>query len=188
MHFDGPTLTYDTPGMWRSGTGTSWEEVDISALTAMEALWAESIASFGDHLYLGTGGGRLWRLGTGTSCQPGGTTMCLNRGRFRVEVEWTTAAGDSGAGQVVPVGSDDSGLFWFFDSANWEMMVKVLDGCAINERYWVFVAGATDVELAISITDRFTHERWSHHNPLAHPADAILDTAAFSSCSGTTRH
>jgi hypothetical protein len=28
------------------------------------------------------------------------------------------------------VGTDDSALFWFFEESNWEMLVKVLDGCS----------------------------------------------------------
>ena len=31
-----------------------------------------------------------------------------------MEVDWRTAAGSEGSGQVVPFGADDSGLFYFF--------------------------------------------------------------------------
>ena len=45
-------------------------------------------------------------------------TMCLNDDRFKVQVAWETATGQTGMGSVVPAGSDDSGLFWFFDEDN----------------------------------------------------------------------
>ncbi len=45
----------------------------------------------------------------------------------------------------MPVSSPDSALFWMFAPGNWEVLVKVLDGCASNGRYWILSAGATDV-------------------------------------------
>jgi hypothetical protein len=32
----------------------------------------------------------------------------------------------------------DTGAFWFFAAANVELIVKVLDGCALNGAHWVF--------------------------------------------------
>ncbi len=48
-------------------------------------------------------------------------------------------------GTMVPGATNESGLFWFFDDDNWEMLVKVLDGCGTNGHFWVFLAAATDV-------------------------------------------
>ena len=36
-----------------------------------------------------------------------------------------------------------SGLFWFFSDTNWEVMVKALNGCGLNNRYWIFSAATT---------------------------------------------
>lgn len=47
--------------------------------------------------------------------------------------------------------STDSGLFTFFDRENWEVLVKVLDGCEVNGHWWVFSAAATDVSYEFSI-------------------------------------
>ncbi len=116
-------------------------------------------------------------------CVAGETTMCLNDGRFRVEVEWTNASGASGSGQVVPVSSEDSGLFWFFSEDNWEMLVKVLDGCAVNDRFWVFAAATTDVGFRLEVTDSETGSTYLHENPVGVAAPALTDTAAFSTCS-----
>lgn len=50
-------------------------------------------------------------------------TLCLDDGRFDVEVEWTDFGGASGPGRVVPFQGVDSGMFWFFDENNWEILV-----------------------------------------------------------------
>ncbi len=116
----------------------------------------------------------------GAECTAGPTTFCLNGGRYRVEVTWTDFAGNSGAGQTVAGGSTaDSGLFWFFDESNWELMVKVLDGCAVNGNVWVFGAATSDVEFHITVTDIQTGATKTYSNPLGNAAQAITDTSAF---------
>ena len=41
--------------------------------------------------------------------------------------------GITGAAESRPL-TNDTGLLWFFDSANVEMVIKVIDGCAVNGR------------------------------------------------------
>ena len=38
----------------------------------------------------------------------------------------------------------DSGLFYFFGASNLEMLIKVLNACGLNDRYWVFFAATTN--------------------------------------------
>lgn len=123
-------------------------------------------------------------FGARLPCVPGPQTMCLNAGRFRVEVEWRDGTGETGPGQVV-LGTlaGDSGLFWFFSPANWEMLVKVLDGCAINDRFWVFAGATTDVAYTLTVTDIHTGQSKSYPNPLGSAADSITDTGALAVCS-----
>ena len=85
-------------------------------------------------------------------------------------------------GRVVPFGSDDSGLFYFFNPDNWELLVKVLDGCGVNGHWWVFFAATTNVEFELRVTDTSTGEVVPYANPLGHRADAVTDTAAFATC------
>jgi hypothetical protein len=99
-----------------------------------------------------------------------------------VEVEWRDFQGNVGMGQVVPFGSDDSGLFYFFGADNWEMLVKVLRGCGLNQHYWVFAAATTNVEYTLTVTDTATGKRQSYENPLGERAPAITDTSAFATC------
>ncbi|MEM7582962.1 MAG: fibronectin type III domain-containing protein, partial [Acidobacteriota bacterium] len=115
------------------------------------------------------------------TCIPGATSLCLNEGRFRVEVDWVTAD-DVGMGQVDAFQSADSGLLWFFSPNNLEMLVKVLDGCAVNDRVWVFAAATTDVEYTLRVTDTVTGEEKRYLNAAGNAADAITDTDAFAAC------
>ena len=49
--------------------------------------------------------------------------------------------------------TDDTGAFWFFDPENVELAVKVLDGRAINGRFWVYFGALTDVGYTLRVTD-----------------------------------
>ena len=96
-------------------------------------------------------------LGETSACVAGPETLCLNGGRFRAELDWRTSEG-SGTGKAVPIPSaPDSGLFYFFSPNNLEMLLKVLNGCGVNNHYWVFFAATTNVEFAVVVTD--TSER-----------------------------
>src|SRR5262249_19829837 len=77
------------------------------------------------------------------ACAEDATAMCLNNGRFRVTAAWRSAQG-SGQGQAVRL-TGDSGYFWFFSASNAELIVKALNACSFNHRYWVFSGGLTNV-------------------------------------------
>jgi hypothetical protein len=115
-------------------------------------------------------------------CRDAPTTLCLNRERFAVEVAWRDFQGGTGVGTVAPPGAADSGLFWFFSPNNWEVLVKVLDGCTVNGRFWVFAAATTNVEYTLRVTDTLTGEGVSYFNPLGAAAAAITDTGALDTC------
>jgi phospholipase/carboxylesterase len=115
-------------------------------------------------------------------CLPGPTRHCLGGGRFAVEVAWRDFQGHTGAGTAVPGAAADSGLFWFFAPDNWELLVKVLDGCAVNGRRWVFAAATTSVEYDLTVTDTVTGHAAHYHNPLGRASPAITDIAALDAC------
>lgn len=114
-------------------------------------------------------------------CLPTETALCLH-GRFRVEVVWQEFSGNRGAGRAVPGNSGDSGLFWFFGSDNWEVMVKVIDGCPVNGHFWVFAAATTSVHYVLTVTDTATGRSARYENPLGAASPAVTDTSAFSVC------
>ncbi|HSF42941.1 MAG TPA: PQQ-dependent sugar dehydrogenase [Thermoanaerobaculia bacterium] len=105
----------------------------------------------------------------------------LRSGRFQVAVSWKTPEGQAGAGHAVPL-TADSGLFWFFNQANIELIVKVLDGCGVNNHYWVFAGGLTDVEATVVVTDTTTGASRTYTNPQGTAFKPVQDTQAFASC------
>ncbi|MEL7061062.1 MAG: hypothetical protein AAGN46_13655 [Acidobacteriota bacterium] len=119
--------------------------------------------------------------GSGGGTPPVGDVLELRNNRFEVSVDWLDFAGEDGGGRIVTQ-SSDSGLFYFFDEDNWELLVKVLDGCGLNQHYWVFSAATTDVEFTLTVTDTLRNVTRVYENPLGVSAPAITDTAAFATC------
>jgi len=135
-----------------------------------------------------TGGGPPRAMGIrvdpGTAagvCVPSATAMCLNNNRFRVSATFLTSGGQSGNAQVVKL-TDDTGYLWFFSSTNVEAVVKVLNACSLNNRYWVFAGGLTNVRTVITVTDTQTGTTKPYTNPQNTPFQPIQDTSAFATC------
>lgn len=118
----------------------------------------------------------------GGPCMPSDTTLCLHDGRFAVSVVWRDFAGQSGPGRVTPARSRESGLFYFFSPDNWELQVKVLDGCALNGRFWVYAAASTDVGYTLRIEDLERGTAAVYENPLGTVAVTVTDIDALESC------
>jgi hypothetical protein len=119
----------------------------------------------------------------GTCSTSAGNVLCLQDDRFKVRTLWRRSNGARGLAPIVPgVNSDDSGLFYFFNPNNWEMLMKVLDGCPVNNRFWVFYAATTNVEFTITVTDTQEQEVSTYFNPLNRPAPPVQDTEAFATC------
>ena len=49
--------------------------------------------------------------------------------------------------------SDRSGFFWFFDSDNAELGVKIIDGRNSNGKFWVYTGSATSLNYTLTVTD-----------------------------------
>ena len=94
----------------------------------------------------------------GYGCRPSGGRACLNERRFRVRANYSTSTVSRGpATRLETLGLGDSGsLFYFFDSTNPELLVKVVNGCWLNDHWWVFGSAATDLEYSIAIDDLAT--------------------------------
>jgi len=99
-------------------------------------------------------------------------------GRFLVKASWETPQPQTGNGHAQLL-TGDTGYFWFFNPANVEVVVKVLDGCALNNRFWVFAAGLTNVKVVLTVTDRFHGTVRTYTNPINTQFAPIQDTAAF---------
>ena len=113
-------------------------------------------------------------------CMTTDIALCLHRDRFRVQASWKGFQGGAGIGHPIAVdGRPDTGLFWFFDEANLELTVKVLDGCGVNDHYWVFIASGSTVEYEVTVTDTDDDEVKTYRNELGHTPRLIADTTAF---------
>src|SRR5262249_59815985 len=85
--------------------------------------------------------------------------------------------GTNGKGQSVPL-TGDTGAFWFFSANNLELVVKVVDGRAFNNFFWVFYGALSNVEYTLTVTDTATGAVRSYSNPQGTLA-SVSDTSAF---------
>ncbi|MEO6195222.1 MAG: hypothetical protein ABIS20_19560 [Thermoanaerobaculia bacterium] len=118
------------------------------------------------------------KLSPAVPCAGWGQSLCLNQRRFELRVSFVDPrTGATGQAQAVPL-TDDTGTFWFFDPANLELMVKVLDAQGVNGHFWVFYGALSDVEYTITVTDRGTGASRTYHNTAHHLASGA-DLTAF---------
>jgi hypothetical protein len=114
------------------------------------------------------------------ACVPDGDTLCLNNGRFKVEATFNTNT-QQGVAQVVKL-TDETGYMFFFNAANVEAVVKVLNACFINGAYWVFAGGLTDQGVVLTVTDTVTLQSKTYTNPRGRVWVTITDTIGLPVC------
>ncbi len=117
-------------------------------------------------------------------CTPSATTLCLQGRLFAVSVNWRDFQGHTGQGQATPL-SSQSGDFWFFGPDSNEMIVKIIDGCDNNGRFWVSWRALSNVEMDLTIRNTDTHQILTYHNPLAFVPNGHLDIDTIFHCDGT---
>lgn len=114
------------------------------------------------------------------ACVPGGPSLCLSSGRFRVAARFDTNSG-SGQAQATSL-TGESGYFSFFGPSNVEVTVKLTNGCAANNRYWFFASGMTRGGVVLTVTDTKTGATKVYSNPKGRIFRSVLDTGAFDTC------
>jgi hypothetical protein len=125
----------------------------------------------------GSGFGVFGQRFTLPTCEIAAGQLCLG-GRFRVEIQFTDPRnGQASSGTPVPI-TGDTGAFWFFDPSNLELVIKVLDGRAVNGHFWVFYGALSDVAYTITVTDTVTGSSRTYHNTQGHLASRS-DVTAF---------
>jgi hypothetical protein len=72
----------------------------------------------------------------------------------------------------------DTGYFWFFDPANVEVVTKVLDGRAVNAKFWLFYGALSSVEYTLTVVDTQTGAVKTYRNPSG-TLGSRADTDAF---------
>jgi Tol biopolymer transport system component len=121
-------------------------------------------------------------------CVPGDTTLCIDEfpgdRRFEIQVRYQTVqggglAGDGHAIALDSLGVTQGGLFWFFGADNPEVLIKVVNGCGVNQRFWVFSSAGTNVGFTITVRDSVTGAINTYANADLTAALPVQDTAAF---------
>jgi hypothetical protein len=122
-------------------------------------------------------------LPSSTSCTVSATNMCLFD-RFAARLEFrSSASAPFSLGQVSILETEQSGLFFFANPANLEMLVKMVNACgSATPRYWVFLSATTNVEFILTVIDTQTGFVRRYKNPLNNPAAPVQDTDAFATC------
>jgi hypothetical protein len=128
------------------------------------------------------------------TCIPSDTVLCLDGQpgdhRFQVTASYHTsqAGGLAGNGQAMPLaqlGGFHGGLFWFFSQDNPEVLFKVVNACAVNGYYWVYLSANTNVGYSVTVTDTaFANVAKTYTNPDLTAALPVQDGAALASCHG----
>ena len=116
--------------------------------------------------------------GSMTDCTPAGPVARLSHD-YDLRMCFETPSGVQMDASNYHLESAASGLAYFFDRDNVEVLAKVLDGCAINGHRWAFVAPVTDLAFNLEIVERSTGRRFTHRNPKGTTAMPRSDTAAF---------
>jgi ELWxxDGT repeat protein len=176
--------------LWQSdGTAAGTRLVqDIAPQAGSSA--PDQLTVVGDKLLFtaddGITGRELWVLPLSgpSSCKPSPTRLCLGGGRYAVEAAWRDFQNHKGVGHAAPL-TADTGTFWFFDSSNVEVVLKVLDGRGVNGHEWVFYGALSNVEYTLTITDTQTGLSHRYINPSGQLA-SVADTKAFGPLGATT--
>jgi hypothetical protein len=154
-------VTDTTTGLTRRYLNPPGQLASVGDTAAFGPLGASSIGAPPSHLTSGANGGHLVEAPHRAAsqqvsgCNSGPLQLCLNGDRFSVSVAWTDFSGMSGSGTAVPL-TTDTGSFWFFDAANIEIVVKVLDGRGLNGHFWVFYGALSNVQYTLTVTDTVT--------------------------------
>jgi hypothetical protein len=169
------------------GQGTSFIlEVDVdfsdNYYLVTSGYGSSDQGQFANHIFCGDPVSTVVPADGGLPAYDGSYIELLN-GRFRVNITWTDFSSNSGNAKSVPLGSNDSGVFWFFNPANFEVLIKVINACGFNNRYWVFMAATTNVGFTVNVRDQVTGITYTRTNPLGtNTITDLTDTNALATC------
>ena len=120
----------------------------------------------------------LASTGTGpVQCSPNSSTICLVNNRFSVRLTYDVGQGPQPMTAIKYTA--DTGLFWFAAPTNIEVLLKMIDACSFNQRFWVYVGGTTDVGVNITVTDTQTGTVKPYTNVRGTKFVTITDGNAF---------
>ena len=151
---------------------------NTAGYSEIDGAFADTYSSISQYLSPGPSG----------QCIPSATTLCIDDQpgdqRFEVQVQFSTSSGGglSGPGNSISLsglGVTHGGLYWFFSSDNPELLIKVINGCGLNNKFWIFFAGTTNVGLTIVVTDTQSGHLVSYTSPDQVALATVQDTSAL---------
>lgn len=99
------------------------------------------------------------------ACAVGPGQLCLSGGRIRAELTWRNPrTGRVQAAQAVPL-ADGSGYFWLNAAGAPDLVIKIVDGRALNRHFWVFYGALTSEQFTLTVVDTDTGRRKVYNNP-----------------------
>ena len=188
-----PLGTIDEVRIWSVARTQAQVRSDLMSPIATPPAGLEAAWTFDNNVNDAVGGHNGTRVGTtafaffgtGPNCTvaASSTALCLNS-RFLVTAKFRTGAAGTAesTAQVVTAPNPGSGLFWFFSSDNWELLLKSINGCALNSFWWFFSAATTNVFYRIEVFDYPSGVQRIYFNYQGPPAPAVTDTSAFATC------
>ena len=100
------------------------------------------------------------------ACVPTATRFCILDNRFAVTATWRDFAGHTGTANAGTL-TDDTGYLWFFNEANVEVVLKMVDAGTFNQHFWVYYGALSNVEYTLTVTDTVAGgPPRIYHNPL----------------------
>jgi hypothetical protein len=119
-------------------------------------------------------------------CLPSTTALCIDNvpgdRRFEVTMDYSHAPSLQGQAQAVPtasLGIANAGIFWFFSQRNPEMLIKILNACSVNNRFWIFFTAGTNLGFTVHVRDTKTGQTRTYGNADNTPALPVQDVDAF---------
>lgn len=148
-------------------------KADFATPTANAGIFYMTAGPDGSLWFTESNGNNVGRLDI-SPCSP--NSLCLGD-RFQVTTAWE-GGGRSGTGTPVPV-TANAGYFWFFEPANVEVFVKILDVCRSTGKFNVYVNGLTHLGVTITVTDVQTGTSKAFVNPEGAPFSLLFDGSTF---------
>ncbi len=110
--------------------------------------------------------------------------VCLAGGRFEATVQWQPSASrtDRSSKRLAPSEAPDTGLFAPSADDEPQVLLHVLDRCAINGHFWVDFAAVTDLELTVRVRDTQTGRTRTYYKPAGTTPAPVRDAEAFATC------
>lgn len=149
----GVYVTKDNGATW-SRYGTGLPNVIVTALDPLPD---------GSRIRIATFGRGMWEIDTQEAPPDPTKQLLLSKGRVRVQVDWKSQySNESGTASPIPQ-KDEFGYFYFSNSSNPEVFVKVLDFGSGNAL--CFVGGLSDFYYKVTFTVVATGQRLVFEKP-----------------------